>query len=135
MERTVDQIGQAHLTALETHMRAVAVRLGTRPVRIQMTDLERRASRMIPKPTPLVKQDGYQGWRAYLQPVLEDARQRYPYGNRDIASTSELQLLINGRNSVLDIKKMLDAQNRTASDLQAIINYIEILKLAGLVEM
>jgi aminopeptidase YwaD len=135
MERTVDQIGQAHLTALETHMRAVAMRLGTRPVRIQMTDLERRASRMIPKPTPLVKQDGYQGWRAYLQPVLEDARQRYPYGNRDIASTSELQLLINGRNSVLDIKKMLDAQNRTASDLQAIINYIEILKLAGLVEM
>jgi len=135
MQRTIDQVGQAHLTALETHMRAVAVRLGVRPVRLQLTDLERRALRMVPKPTPLVRQDGYQGWRAYLQEVLEDARQRYPYGNRDIASTSELQLLIDGHNSVLDIKKMLDAQNRTTSDLQAIINYIEILKLAGLVEM
>ena len=30
---------------------------------------------------------------------------------------------------------MLDGQNRTTSDLQAIFNYIEILKLAGLVEM
>lgn len=135
MQRTIDQVGQAHLTALETHMRAVAARLGTRPVRIQLSDLERRASRMVPKPTPLVRQDGYQGWRAYLQQVLEDARQQYPYGNRDIASTSELQLLIDGRNNVLDIKKMLDAQNRTTSDLQAIINYIEILRLAGLVEM
>jgi len=128
MARTIDQIGQAHLTALETHMRAVAARLGTSPARIQLSDLERRASRMVPKPTPLVRQDGYQGWRAHLP---EQARQR----NRDIASTSELQLLIDGHNSVLDIKKMLDAQNRTTSDLQAIINYIEILKLAGLVEM
>ena len=64
-----------------------------------------------------------------------EARQQYPYGSGDIANTSELQLLINGQNSVLDIKKMLDGQNRNTSDLQAIFNYIEILKLAGLVEM
>jgi hypothetical protein len=46
-----------------------------------------------------------------------------------------VNLLINGKNSVLDIKKMVDAQSRTTSDLQAIVNYIEVLKLAGLVEM
>ena len=34
-----------------------------------------------------------------------------------------------------DIKKMLDAQYDRTSDLQAIINFIEVLKLAGLVEM
>jgi hypothetical protein len=52
-----------------------------------------------------------------------------------LASTSELQLLIDGSHSVLDIKKMLDAQMRTTSDLQSIINYLEVLKAAGLVEM
>lgn len=52
-----------------------------------------------------------------------------------VTNTGELQLLVNGRNSVLDIKKMLDAQSRTTSDLQAVFNYLEILKAAGLVGM
>ena len=33
-----------------------------------------------------------------------------------------------------DIKKMLDAQHERRSTLQAVLNYLEILKLAGLVE-
>jgi hypothetical protein len=90
---------------------------------------------VIPRPTALVKQDGYRGWRQYLNDVSADARRQYPYGGGDIANTNEVNLLINGQNSVLDIKKMLDGQNRATSDLQAILNYIEILKLAGLVEM
>ena len=67
--------------------------------------------------------------------VSEEDRARFPYDRRSIASTSEVELLINGTFSVLDIKKMLDAQYNRTSDLQAIINYIEILKLAGLVDM
>ncbi len=107
--------------------------MNTQPVRIRETDLERRASRSVPRPTALVKQDGYGGWREYLNGVSAEARRQYP--SNGIANTSELQLLIDGQNSVLDIKKMLDGQNRTTSDLQAIFNYIEVLKLAGLVEM
>jgi hypothetical protein len=30
---------------------------------------------------------------------------------------------------------MLDAQSQTLSDLQAVMNYLEVLKAAGLVEM
>ena len=131
----IDQVGEGHLRALETHMGAVAASLGTEPVTLRMTDLERRASRMIPRPTALVKQDGYGGWRQYLNSVPADGRRQYPYSGSDIVNTSELNLLVNGQNSVLDIKKLLDGQNRTTSDLQAIMNYIEILKLAGLVEM
>ena len=82
-----------------------------------------------------MKQDGYGGWRQYLNGVSAEARRQYPYGGGTIANTNEVNLLINGQNNVLDIKKMLDGQNRTTSDLQAILNYIEILKLAGLVEM
>ena len=134
MKATIDKISQAHLAALETHMEAVAAKLNRDPVRIQLTDLERSAARMAPKPTARVKEKGYGGWRSFLQEVSPEARQQYPYGE-GVASTGEVSLLINGKNSVLDIKKMLDAQNRTTSDLQAIINYIEVLKLAGLVEM
>jgi hypothetical protein len=136
LQQAVDRIGEVHLQALAEHMAAVSRRLGRAgQVDVSLTALERRAAQSVPRPTALVKQDGYRGWRAYLQEVPEDVRQQFPYGRSDIASTGELQLLINGRNSVLDIKKMLDGQYRTTSDLQAIFNYIEILKAAGLVEM
>jgi len=36
--------------------------------------------------------------------------------------------------NVYQIKQALDAQNRTPSDLQAIFNFLEVMKLAGLVE-
>jgi hypothetical protein len=137
MQAAIEQVGGTHLQALETHMTVVAQRLFGRSgqVDLGLTDLERRAAASVPRPTALVKQDGYRGWQAYLQEVPQETRDQYPYTRTEIANTSELQLLINGTNSVLDIKKMLDGQNRNTSDLQAIFNYIEILKAAGLVEM
>jgi hypothetical protein len=133
MQGTVDAIGQAHLAALKTHMETTARRLGTTPVRLQATAMERRAEGIIPRQTALVKAGGYTGWREPLGAVPEEVLNRYPYDG--LASTSEVQLLIDGRHSVMDIKKMLDAQMRTTSDLQSILNYLEILRAAGLVEM
>jgi hypothetical protein len=135
MQGTVSSIEQAELTALDTHMKAAAARLGVPPVKLQPTDLERRAARLVPKPTAKVKADGYGGWRTYLQQVPEEVRQQYPYGREDIANTGEVNLLIDGTHSVLDIKTLLDGQYQTTSDLQAIINYLEVLKTAGLVTM
>lgn len=133
MQGVVEAVGEAHLGALESHMRATARRLGTSPVELRMTDLERRAAGIVPRQTALVKRDGYRGWGAHLETVGEDVRSQNPYDG--LASTSELQLLIDGTHSVLDIKKMLDAQMRTTSDLQSILNYLAILEAAGLVEM
>ena len=135
MKTTIDKIGKAHLGALETHLGIVAKRLNTRPVKIQLTDLEKKAAKMVPKPTAKVKSNGYGGPREFINQVPRDERKKYPYGFRDIANTRELQLLINGKNSVLDIRNMLDIQHQRKSKLQSIINYIEVLKLAGLVEM
>jgi len=133
MQSVVDAIGGAHLAALESHMEAAAVRLGTRPVQLRMTDLERRADGIVPRQTALVKRDGYTGWREHLNAVSAEVRSQNPYDG--LANSGELQLLIDGRHSALDIKKMLDAQSRTTSDIQSILNYLEILKAAGLVEM
>lgn len=132
MKGTIDAIGEAHLQALEAHMQAVAGRLGARPVSLEMTDLERQASRVVPRQTALVKQDGYRGWQQHLQAVSQEVQAQYPYRG---VNTSEIQLLVDGHHSALDIKTMLDAQSEGAADLQAVMNYLEVLKAAGLVEM
>ena len=95
--------------------------------------MEERASRTIPRQTALVKRDGYTGWREHLNAVGADIRAQFP--TEGLASTSELQLLVDGVHTVLDIKKMLDAQMQNPSPLPTIFNYLEILKAAGLVEM
>ncbi len=133
MQGAMDAIGEAHLAALESHMEAAAVRLGTEPARLRLTDLERRADGIVPRQTALVKAGGYTAWREHLSGVSAEVRSQHPY--QGLANASELQLLIDGRHSVLDIKKMLDAQSRTTSDIQSILNYLEILRAAGLVEM
>lgn len=133
MKGAIEAIGQAHLTALEAHMGATAGRLGIDPVQLSLCEMEERAAGTIPRQTALVKSGGYTGWREHLNAVGADVRAQFPTDG--LASTSELQLLIDGEHSVLDIKKMLDAQMRTPSPLQSLFNYLEILKAAGLVEM
>ena len=132
MKGTIDAIGEAHLQALETHMEVTASRLGVPRVQLRQTDLQRRAARVVPRQTALVKQDGYGGWQQHLRTVSAEVRSQYPYQG---VSTSELQLLVDGHHSALDIKVMLDAQAETPTDLQGVLNYLEILKAAGLVEM
>ena len=135
MQKTIDAIGKSHLSAIKTHMEFVAKKLGIKPVKILWTELEKKASKVIPKPTAKIKMNGYGGYRMFITKVPKEDRDKYPYTRREIANTRELQLLINGKRSVLDIKKMLDAQYQRESKLQSIINYLEILKLAGLIEM
>ncbi len=135
MQKTIGTIGKSHLAALKTHMEAITKNLGIKPVKIQWTELEKKASKLIPKPTAKIKMNGYGGYRIFISKVPKEEKNKYPYTRRDIANTRELQLLVNGKRSVLDIKKMLDAQYQRESKLQSVLNYLEILKLAGLVEM
>jgi len=134
MQKTIDQVGASQLTALETHMKAVARRLNVPPVVLQATELEQKASKVIPKPTPKVTANGYQGYRDFLTQVPQEVRAALPVTK--VGDTLELSRLCNGKNSALDIKKALDAQSPGApADLQHVLNYLEILKAAGLVEL
>ncbi len=136
MKRTIDAVGKAHMDALKSHMEATAKKLGVEPVRIPLTKLEKKAAKIVPRTTAKVKMDGYREYRKFITQVPKEERAKFPYGGRrGIANTNELQLLIDGKRSALDIKKMLDAQYPRKSKLQSIINYLEILKLAGLIEM
>ena len=133
MQKTIDTIGKSHLSALQTHMVAVANRLGVKPVRIQLSELEKRAAKIFPKPLALVKNGGYRAYRDLIDQVPEEQKVKYPYGRDGIASTSELQCLINGKRSALEIRNMLDVQYSRKSHLESVVNYLQVLKLAGLI--
>jgi hypothetical protein len=136
MKKAVAGVGSAGIAALDAHVAAVARGLGTKPVGIALDELEKKALKVVPRPTAKVRQNGYREYQAFITAVPAEVRAKYPYQGRDLSlgSASELQLLVDGRHSVLDIKKLLDAQSERKSSLQAVFNYLEILKLAGLVE-
>jgi hypothetical protein len=133
MQKTIDTVGKSHLAALQTHMGAIASKLGIKAVRITLNEMEKRAARIIPKRTNLVKLDGYRGYRNLINQVPKEQSAKYPYGRDGIPSTSELQCLINGKRSVLEIRNMLDVQYSRRSNLESVMNYIQVLKLAGLI--
>jgi hypothetical protein len=136
LAKALDAAGAADLAALEAHRLAVAGRLGVKPAPIVPTELEKRAAKIVPRPTAKVRADGYRGYQKLLQAVPQADRAKFPVAGKDLvlASPPELQLLVNGKHSALDIQKMLDAQNERRSTLQAVLNHLEILRLAGLVE-
>ena len=148
MQKSIDQIGASHLSAIDAHMKATAMRLKAVPVTLKMTELELKASKTTPKPTAKVKENGYQGYRDVLSKVDEATRTKLmgpppaagAGGRGGMAlggglDTQELSRLVNGRHTALDIKKMLDAQSERKADLQQVMNYLELLKAAGLVEI
>jgi hypothetical protein len=136
LAKSVEAVAAAEQASLEVHRGATARRLGVKLQPLALTDLEKKAARIVPRATAKVRQDGYRGYQKFITAVPAETRLKFPVAGKGIslANPGELQLLVNGRHSALDIMKMLDAQNERRSTLQAVLNYLEILKLAGLVE-
>jgi aminopeptidase YwaD len=128
--KAIEQMAKLQLDLVERHMKVMAERLKAEPVPAVLSALEKKASKIVPKPTVKVKANGYGGYREFLPQGQGGGRREFPRYDRN-----ELQLLINGKNSALDIKNMLDAQAERRTDLQDVLSYLEVLKTAGLIEM
>ncbi|MFC2157125.1 M28 family peptidase [Acidobacteriota bacterium] len=134
LQSSVNNIGQSCLNVLEAQMMSRAQDLKIKPVSLETSPLERKASQLVPVPTDKIRANGYGGYRNLITKAQRELKKRQ--SNRGFnRSVSEIQLLCNGRNSVLDIKKMLDTQFRQETDLQSIIDHIEVLKAAGLITL
>ena len=135
LAKAVDGVGAAAIAALDAQRAGVALKLGVKALPSAASELEKRAAKIVPRPTAKVKEGGYREYQKLLTAVPAEARAKFPVAGKGLAlaNPGEVQLLVNGRHSALDIKKMLDAQNERRSTLQAVINYLEILKAAGLV--
>ncbi len=117
-------------TLLEEQMELVAQKLETEVPSFKLTKLEKQAAGVVPQTTEALKASGFRIERS-VRELPEELLTKYPY--RKIANTTELCALINGKNSALDMKKMLDTQYKSESELQDVLNYLELLKAKGLV--
>ena len=127
---SLKQIFNSNKAVLDGQMEMTAAKLGVEIPSFKLTQLEKQANELIPITTNELKQSGFRVERS-IRELPEETTVKYPY--RNIANSTELCALINGKNSALDMKKMLDTQYKNESDLQSILNYLELLKLKGLV--
>jgi hypothetical protein len=85
---------------------------------------------MIPKPTDKVRGYYRSSWMASVS--REEQRELTTISYRKIR---ELRALINGKRSVLEISRILDAEYETPTHVQDVMNYMTLLKKAGLIAM
>ncbi|MDX8338213.1 M28 family peptidase [Draconibacterium sp. IB214405] len=130
LSASTKQLFDANTVVLDNQITLAAAKLGVKVPTYKLTKLEKEASEFIPVPSEKIKVGAYRVEGA-VRELPKEIQEKYAYKN--IASTTELCTLINGKNSALDIKKMLDTENKEASDLQDILNYCALLKEAGLI--
>ncbi|MFQ5751143.1 MAG: DUF4910 domain-containing protein [bacterium] len=128
MQRAIDEVKNGNLRAIDRHMLVTAKRLNAQPAKLTLTNLEKQAVKLIPKPKDKLQEFSVQMVREKL------GAERAKYSPR-WGSTGEINLLIDGRHNVLDIKKMLDVEYQRPADLQGVLNHLENLKLLGMVDM
>jgi hypothetical protein len=124
------KLAEGQLLVLDQEMKQVATKLGTTAIVLKPDELEKKALAVIPATTPKVKEAGYGEYRKFM-PQLTREQMTATY--RDIANTGELERLCNGKHNAIQIKQMLDTQYAKESSLKAILDYIDVLKTAGLV--
>ncbi|MBU1012648.1 MAG: M28 family peptidase [Bacteroidetes bacterium] len=129
---SLNQIYSSNLKVAEEQMKVRSVQISLSPIKLKPTALEINASKIIPVPTSKVSENGYRGYGKYISEVSKEIKDKYPYPSL-MRSSGELNLLCNGKRTALEIKKMIDVQYPTKVDLEDVLNYIEILKQAGLV--
>jgi aminopeptidase YwaD len=131
----IDMSGKSALAGFDAFATAKATGLGIKSLAWKPSALETKARSIVPKPTPAVTEKGYRGFAEAITNVNPQVRQKFTPANR-MTDTQELARLCNGRNSALDIKKLLDTQMKQGEvSLQDVINYISLLTEAGLVTL
>jgi aminopeptidase YwaD len=131
----IEMSGKSALSGFDAFAITKATGLGIKSIAWKPSALETKARSIVPKPTPDVTAKGYRGFAAALTNVNPQVRQKFTPTNR-MTDTQELARLCNGRNSALDIKKLLDTQMKQGEvSLQDVINYISLLSEAGLVTL
>lgn len=139
LKASVTGIEAGHLRTIDQAMRRQAASLGLKPVDTRLTPAEKKASALVPKPLPKIREKGFQGYQAAIQEARKAAAgqpatgQPAAPGRGASRNAAEIQLLCDGGTSALDIKKMLDTQFREETPLEAVLAHLELLKKAGLV--
>jgi len=132
LQSNVKAVWTANGKSIDAAMKLKASSLGVAPSKIVLSAEEKSASKVYPRSTAKVKETGY----GVLRTVPAEMMAKYGFNKRGAVNHGAeiAKLTVGGKNSVLDIKKMLDAQFPNPDSLETITRYLEMLKAAGLVE-
>lgn len=132
LQANIKTVSAANGRSIDAAMKAKAAESGMAPVKIELTAEEKAASKVYPRSTAKVKEYGY----GVLRTVPDELNEKYGFDKRgSITYSAEIaKLTVGGKNSILDIKKMLDAQFPKADSLETVSRFIAMLNEAGLVE-
>lgn len=139
LETALREKSIGHHQEIDAAMKARAAVLQVAPIqRVELTEEEKKAAKIFPHATAKVKETGYGVLRSLPKELLEKYRMTKggsgPYVRMAVAHGDEIaKLTVSGKNSLLDIKKMQDAQFPDADSLEDIVRFLEMLKEAGLV--
>ncbi len=132
LQEDLKAVWAANGKSIDGAMKAKAALLGVAPMKgVTLTAEEKAASKIYPRSTEKVKESGY----GVTRTIPSELMAKYGFDKRGaIGYGSEIgKMTVGGNNSILDIKKMLDAQFPDPDSLEAITKYLEMLKEAGLV--
>jgi hypothetical protein len=122
-------------SAIENLVRVAEMRasdFGMPPLVIPQSAAERRASSMVPVIASDPRQLGFNVFNEKIAGLSDEVKNRYPV--KGIPDREEAAACINGKNSILDIKYLLDAQFEADTNLEGLINYLNQLREAGFIK-
>ncbi len=132
---SVEANSKADVAGFEAYADVKARSLGLSGISFKLSQLESKAITIVPKTTNLVMENSYLGYSEIIKNIDPGVKEKYPVKGRGM-DVLEIGRLCNGKNTALDIKKMLDAQMQLGeNDLQNVMNYIYVLREAGLVTL
>jgi aminopeptidase YwaD len=105
---------------------------GMAKIVIASSNEEKRAAGIIPSLITDLRDLGYEGYNKMLDKLSKETKDKYRVTG--VADVYEAAKLINGKNSLLDIKYLLDCQYQNESSLSGLENYMNQLKEAGIIK-
>ena len=132
LDKDITKSGKEMEKRLFSYYEHTAKAMNLKAVKPSLNSSERKARKITPKPTALVK--GYMGTTIPSTDLIskETEKEFSAIGKKKIR---ELRRLIDGKRNALEITQTLDAQFESPTEAQDVLNYLELLKLSGLVSM
>jgi aminopeptidase YwaD len=129
--RSLKDFSEVQISNLITTAGYRADDFGMAKLTVISTNEEKRSAGIIPSLVVDLRDLGYEGYNQKLNNLSGVIKDKYRVTG--VADASEAAKLINGKNSLLDIKYLIDCQNQNESSLSGLENYMNQLKEAGII--
>jgi aminopeptidase YwaD len=130
--KSIRDAAEAQILALIKTAEYRADDFGMARLVVVQTNEEKRAAGIIPNLVTDPRDLGFEGYDEKLKKLSDEIKEKYKING--LVNINEAAKLINGKNSLLDIKYIIDCQSITESTLKGLENYMNQLKQAGFIK-